>query len=79
MLYSDAANWDFDWLNILYATAGVSSPFYVLSITDLLEEEQAQSFYELKAKLADSEGFRQHRAGEDVKMIYQAYIQVVKD
>ena len=62
LLYGDATNWDSDWFNTLYTCAGEPPPFY----TDLLEEEQAKRFYEVKSQVANSGDYRQYRAHDDI-------------
>ncbi len=75
LLYSDAVNWDIDWVSTLFYVAKASMPFYIASIYDLLDEDQSERFNRTKTRLAETSGYRLHRAEEDVKMIYQAYVE----
>lgn len=79
ILYSDADRWDDDWINTLYTQAGIKPTFHILSIYDLLSNDQAYQFQKNIRGLAASDKYRRHRAGEDVRMIYEAYSIVVKD
>ena len=74
LLYSDAADWDLDWMRTLFHAAKEPMPFHILSIYDLLQKDQADSFKYTKSKLVESGRYRQHRAGEDVRLIFEAYI-----
>jgi hypothetical protein len=73
VLYSDADRWDQDWINTLYFTVNQTCPFHIASIYDLLSLDDVQRFDELKAELAVSGRFRQHRARDDVLMISEAF------
>jgi len=75
LLYSDAVNWDADWVNTLFFAASTTASFYIASIYDLMDKVQVQRFDETIALLAESGKYRQYRAEEDVKMIYQAYLE----
>lgn len=75
LLYSDAANWDADWMGTLFHAAEAAMPFHIASIYDLLDNDRSQRFDRTKARLAQSGEYRQHRAAEDVRMIHQAYVE----
>ncbi len=79
LLYSDAAQWDGDWIDTLYFAVREAKPFHVGSIYDLMEPSQKVDFDKLKAKLAESSNYRHHQAAEDVKMIRDAYNLLEKD
>ncbi|WP_370979016.1 hypothetical protein [Agaribacterium sp. ZY112] len=74
LIYSDAAQWDSDWINTLYHAANEPQLFHILSLYDLLEPDQHTKFDDTKTQLADSGRYRQHRAAEDVELIYWSYI-----
>jgi len=74
LIYSDAAQWDSDWINTLYHSANEPQLFHILSLYDLLEPAQHAEFDNTKAQLAASGKYRQHRAAEDVELIWQALI-----
>ena len=78
VLYSDAAYWDADWIETLYLAVKSEKQFQICSIYDLLDKQQVEKFSENKAQLANSDKYREHRAGEDVKMIYEAYLTTVR-
>ena len=72
LIYSDAAQWDSDWINTLYHSAKEPQLFHIISLYDLLEPEQRILFDDQKVKLTSSGKFRQHRAAEDVELIWHA-------
>ena len=72
VLYSDAAHWDTDWVDTLYHVTTEPRQFHIASIYDLLENDQIAIFNDRKNQLAMSGKYRQHRAEEDVDMIYEA-------
>jgi hypothetical protein len=73
VVYSDAAPWDRDWIRILYITTGISCEFQVLPLQGLLDDTQHQRFDNHRRELEGSGRYRVHRAGEDVKLILEAY------
>jgi len=75
LLYSDAANWDADWVSTLFYAAKEFMPFHITSIYELLDKGQSQRFDYTKARLVETSEYKQHRAEDDVRMIYQAYIE----
>lgn len=74
VVYSDAANWDDFWLHRLYEAANITPGFEIASIFMLLDPHERDSFLQEKDTLARSGAYRHHRAGEDVKLIRQAYL-----
>jgi len=76
ILYSDAVHWDTDWMGTLFSVTNTAQLFHIESIYDLLEKSQRPAFDKAKARLAESGKYRQHRAEEDVRIIYQAYVEV---
>lgn len=78
LIYSDAVQWDSDWINTLYHAANGQQLFHILSLYDLLEPKQHLQFDNTKAKLASSGKYRQHRAGEDVELIYESLIKTIR-
>lgn len=73
VLYSDAVNWDSHWLDKLFYTVKSARRFHIASIYDLLKGKETD-FDTAKALLAASGKYRHHRAEEDVRMIYAAYL-----
>ncbi len=71
-LYSDAAYWDADWMNILYSSVKQVRHFHIGSIFDLLNNSQQTRFRVEKERLATSGRYRHHRAAEDVEIINAA-------
>ena len=78
-IYSDAAQWDSDWISSLYHAAKEPQLFHILSLYDLLEPHQHVKFDDRKAELASSGKFRQHRAAEDVELIWHALSAIKND
>ncbi|NOZ51668.1 MAG: hypothetical protein GXP08_00785 [Gammaproteobacteria bacterium] len=76
VIYSDAAHWDSGWMDTLFIAAKVLRHLHVGSIYGLLEKDQILRFDKAKARLAESGKYRHHRAKEDVRMIYEAYVEV---
>lgn len=74
LIYSDAAKWDNDWVNTLYHATNEPQLFHILSLFDLLEPFQHSQFCDVKYQLASSGKYRQHRAAEDVELIYESFI-----
>lgn len=79
LIYSDAAQWDKDWINTLYHAANEPQLFHIQSLFDLLKPEQHSEFVENKVQLASSGKFRQHRAAEDVQLIFESYIRTKQE
>ncbi len=75
VFYSDAVHWDADWMSTLFSVVDTTQLFHVESIYGLLEKDQIPRFDKAKARLAESGKYRQHRAEEDVRMIYQAWVE----
>lgn len=73
VVYSDAAHWDRDWIMTLYIATGISCEFQVLPLQGLLDDTQHQRFDNHRRELEGSGRYRVHRAGEDVKLILEAY------
>jgi len=73
--YSDAAHWDADWMGTLFSVVNTAQLFHVKSIYDLLAKKQILKFDQAKIRLAESGKYRRHRTEEDVRMIYQAYVE----
>ncbi len=76
ILYSDAAPWDWDWLDKLFEKAGETPRFHVHSIEELLTDSEYRQFIRVRQQLADSGRFRAHRAEEDLQIIQEAYAAV---
>ena len=75
VLYSDAVHWDADWMSTLFSVVNTDQLFHIESIDELLKKDQIPEFNRVKARLAASGKYRQHRAEEDVRMIYQAWFE----
>ena len=74
LVYSDAVYWDTDWIDTLYSATKQDRHFHIVSIYDLLDGSQKALFEEQLKVLAGSGAYRHHRAAEDVRMIYDAYL-----
>lgn len=74
VIYSDADRWDEDWLSILFFTSGKQPPVKVLSIFELMSEDQKCMFNTVKNDLCSNGSYQQHRALDDVKMINEAFL-----
>jgi hypothetical protein len=72
-VYSDASEWDRDWIRTLYLATGIAREFQVLSIQEELDSEQLRRFAARRRHLEGSGSYRIHRAGEDVRLIREAY------
>ncbi|SMF60851.1 DNA polymerase III, epsilon subunit [Alteromonadaceae bacterium Bs31] len=72
-LYSDAHQWDADWLDKLYFAVKQQRPCFIASIYELLSSEQSQHFNDQKLELAALDRFRHHRAESDVWMLAEAF------
>ena len=77
LLYSDAAEWDVDWVNTLFAKTDAIPSFHIVSVYDLMSDAQAQRFNEYKTALAQSGDYKQHRAKDDLEMIGKAVRAIV--
>lgn len=73
VVYSDAAEWDRDWIETLYQTVRIACGFRVLPIQQLLSPKQEQRFTSARQQLETSGRYRVHRAGPDVRLIFEAY------
>lgn len=73
VLYSDAVQWDADWLKTLYDTTESVQQFNLLPIEALLSAEEKANFNLNLKDIIRSGQYRQHRAEEDVKIIYECY------
>lgn len=78
VLYSDAHNWDDDWISTLYAVVKEDRQFYIDSIYDLIDSSKKHIFDSHKAQLAKTNEFKIHRAGEDVRLIHKAFLMTTK-
>lgn len=79
LLYSDASEWDANWLKKLYEDVGAISYFHILPIQDLFSSNETDLFYEKIKKIIITGKYRQHRAGEDVQIINEAMMYVIND
>lgn len=74
LVYSDAVQWDADWLKTLFRAAKEPQLFHILSIYELLEPAQQSQFSDIKNQLASSGKYQLHRAAADVELIYQSIL-----
>lgn len=74
VIYSDADRWDEDWLSTLFFTCRKQPPVKVLSIFDLMSDDQKCMFNTTKEDLCSTVEYRQHRALDDVKIINEAFL-----
>jgi len=73
VLYSDAAEWDWDWMQTLYMAAHAVLDFSILPIQQLMTAPQVEVFKLTKRKLAAQGAYRLHRAASDVLLLECAY------
>jgi len=73
VLYSDAAEWDWDWIQTLYIAAGAVLDFNVLPIQQLMTPRQMEVFNSEKRRLVEDKTYRLHRAASDVALMCHAY------
>jgi hypothetical protein len=73
VLYSDAAEWDWDWIRTLYLSVDAVLDFNVLSIQQLMTSRQVEVFNSEKRRLAEVKTYRLHRAASDVALLAHAY------
>ena len=78
LLYSDAGFWDADWMQTLYTSLDITPRFHVISLFDLMSQRQAREFEKAFREIDASERYRRHRAGQDVRMLYEAYLAAVR-
>lgn len=74
IIYSDAADWDWDWMRVLFDSVKISPSFIVLPVQDLMSETQQELFTKAFEELANSDSFQQHRACDDVEILEKAYL-----
>ena len=72
-LYSDAAEWDWDWIRTLYLSVDAVLDFNVLPIQQLMTPRQTALFHSEKRRLAKGKTYRLHRAASDVMLLAAAY------
>ncbi len=77
VLYSDAAEWDWDWIRTLYVGADAVLDFNILPIQQLMTTRQVAVFNLEKKRLAEEGNYRLHRAASDVLLLEKAYRQAV--
>lgn len=77
LVYSDAVDWDSDWISTLYKAADEPPLFHILSIFDLIPPEIHSVFLDTKARVAESGKYRLHRAADDAEIIYLALTQAL--
>ena len=73
IMYSDAAEWDFDWIKTLYLAVGATLDFQILPLQELLSEAQWQALKVERERLRRSGLYELHRAASDVRMLHAAY------
>ena len=74
MVYSDAAPWDDGWMQTLFFAVKESANFQILSLQNLMDEEQLSQFKFHFKRLAQSGEYVHHRAADDAEMIQRAYM-----
>ena len=73
VIYSDAVEWDTDWINLLFLATESTMQFHIASIFDFLSKEQRVSFETAKKEISESGNFGVHRAEDDVRIIAEAF------
>ncbi len=73
VVYSDAPQWDDDWINILYFAVGKTKSFYVHSVYELMSEQEKLSFESYRQQFVEAKEFNLHRAKDDALMLSKAY------
>ena len=76
LLYSDAAEWDADWLKTLFDAVGAVADFHILPVGDLLAGAAFRQFQQKREEIANSGKYRPHRAEQDIRIIHAALIAV---
>ncbi len=77
MIYSDAAEWDWDWIKVLFGSVNLEPCFLILAVQDLLDESQQEVFASTFKQFANSGDYKLHRAADDVAMVEKAYQHVM--
>ncbi len=73
IVYCDSINWDGFWLNVLFSDRGITPSFKLLDIHDLLETDHIfEKYIKAKTGLINSGAYKEHRALDDAKVIYQS-------
>ncbi|GAB1256611.1 3'-5' exonuclease [Aurantivibrio plasticivorans] len=73
ILYSDAASWDYGWLQTLFQSTGVHQTFHIHPLSEVIPEDKVRDYNIHFERLVHSDEYNHHRAEDDVQMIYQAY------
>lgn len=73
VIYSDAYQWDCEWLQTLYLAHNERIDFHIAPIFDLMTPEQEIVFKTTKRELEKSHRFTAHRAKDDVQIIFESY------
>lgn len=72
-VYSDAWGNDYAWLSRLYDEADRVPRFNLRSLRELLSEEQAARWHEVKRAVAEELHTTRHRASNDARVLQAAY------
>ncbi len=72
LLYSDAAEWDVDWIRTLFSAVGAIPEFHILPVSDLFTDTEFRRFQCKYDEIAGSGKYRRHRAEPDIWMIHEA-------
>lgn len=72
-VYSDAWGNDYAWLSRLYDEAGRVPGFHLRSLRELLSEEQAEHWHEVKNGVAEELHTPRHRASNDARVLQATY------
>lgn len=72
LLYSDAAEWDADWIRTLFGAVGAVPEFHILPVSDLLADAEFRHFQRKHEEIASSAKYRRHRAEHDIRIIHEA-------
>jgi len=76
LLYSDAAQWDADWMNVLYLAVDSIQEFHIVPIQDLFSNDEEEIFKRKRSEIGNTNKYRLHRAGQDVQLIFEAMMAV---
>ena len=72
-VYSDAWGNDYSWLSRLYDEADRVPRFTLRSLRELLDEEQAARWHQVKQSVAEELHTTRHRASNDARVLQAAY------
>jgi hypothetical protein len=70
-VYSDGWANDYSWLGMLFDSVNSFPAFRLKNIRELLSDDEAARWHELKSRLESELALRRHRASSDAKLIQE--------